>query len=181
MLYIIFLFITLISSQKSILELFFDFPEKLSKNQCECYYQDTPYNCGTIHHSEICWDGNWLSCRWNSYYDCYHCKCENCTLCPVSPKIVNYKVTFDGTIYSNFVQTVMPKDHNLFVNGPILHSSKITVGSYVRWPNDLMRTSVLQVDYHNVTTDRDNCCFATHLGPNAECRRRFCCGEECCC
>jgi hypothetical protein len=137
--------------------------------KCQCIHSSVIYNCYGDEETEF------QECAWDHQYACNVCACGNRSRCI---DVIEYKATNDGVIYSNMVQTQIKIQHT-FVKGPILHSSKLPVGSYVEWPIAPHKKAILQVEYNNVTADHDNCCWSMEVG--SECEYKYCCGKGCCC
>jgi hypothetical protein len=162
-----------------------------SENQCTCTYAGQQYTCGAIRGGEICCKNEWFACEWCSTGGCFICpQCYTPCACKESPdsiKTIDYMITSDGIIYSNYVQSAI-KINESYVRGPIVHSSELNIGSHVWWPvveqphtqsvrpgpwrpwqsTDYEalwpiseKMAVLEVEHHNVTSERDNCCWSS--------------------
>ncbi len=140
-----------------------------------CYSNGFQFSCGITANmggcTYKCCNGIWRACP--------QCDPYPCPVCPmIDHPVIEYKNTSQGILYSNQIQTAI-KENNIYVKGPIVHSSKLNVGSHVWWPIESEKMAVLEVEHHNVTEYKDNCCWSIEVGTS--CVYKYCCGTGCCC
>ena len=92
----------------------------------------------------------------------------------------NYRTNKLGVLYSDTV-TKAVLENNQWQIGDTVHSSELKVGDKIWWPNGMANHVLLQVEYHNVTATRNNCCWSVSVGFPEICKVKYCCGTGCCC
>ena len=137
-------------------------------------YSNINYGCGSIFDGMQYWNAVWYQCAWNPHGGSWACPCMN-----LYHNMINYKKTDNGVLYSNYVQTALFRN-DTYVIGPIVHSSKLKVNDTIFWPTTQFKHEVLIVEHHDVTYNRDNCCWSIQIGLPA-CEVKYCCGKGCCC